>query len=122
MNPMCLEGTPVEHYPHWGLYVKREDLCCPTGPHFSKTRGVYAHIAARPETMIGCLDTGHSQGGWATAQACAMLGKESVVFYPVRKAEREKHGPQGLIKPQQQAVADLRGTLCAPPAGRSAVL
>lgn len=112
---MCVPGTPVEHHPQWGLYVKREDLCCPTGPHFSKTRGVYAHIARRPERVIGCLDTGHSQGGWATAQACRMLGKESVVYYPSYKVPRP-------IQPQQLAAQDLGAELVSLQAGRSAVI
>lgn len=112
---MCVAGTLVEHYPHWGLYVKREDLCCPSGPHFSKTRGVYAHIAKCPERIIGCLDTGHSQGGWATAQACSRLGKQAVVYYPLYKKARPLPEQQ---KKAAQAGADLRGL----PAGRSAVL
>lgn len=112
---MCVPGTPVEHHPQWGLYVKREDLCCPTGPHFSKTRGVYAHIAKRPEGIIGCLDTGHSQGGWATAQACRMLGKKAVVYYPEFKKPRP-------MQPQQLAAADLGASLIGLTAGRSAVM
>lgn len=116
---MCVDGTPVEHYPELGLWVKREDLCCPAGPHFSKTRGVYAHVAARPERVIGVLDTYHSQGGWAVAQACRLLGKECHLWYPVRKAEL---GPDFRVKPQQQAAEDLGAVLHSLPAGRSAVL
>lgn len=119
-NPMCVEGTPVEHYPDLGLYVKREDLSCPPGPHFSKTRGVYAHIAKRPERIIGCLDTSHSQGGWATAQACKLLGKKAVVYHPITKADRAK--PDYTPPPQQQEAFKLGATLEPLQAGRSAVL
>lgn len=85
---MCIENTPLEdHTRDLGLYVKREDLCCPGGPNFSKTRGVYAHVAARPEEHIGVLDTSHSQGGWAVAKACQQPGKTCVNFFPVRRAE-----------------------------------
>lgn len=118
-NPMCVERTPVEHYPDLGLWVKREDLCCPSGPHFSKTRGVYAHIKNRPEKVIGCLDTSHSQGGWATAQACRLLGKECRVYYPVTKKQREEGFP---VAPQQAAARDLGADLIPLQAGRSAVL
>jgi 1-aminocyclopropane-1-carboxylate deaminase/D-cysteine desulfhydrase-like pyridoxal-dependent ACC family enzyme len=118
-NPMCVEGTPLEHYPELGLWVKREDLCCPPGPHFSKTRGVYAHIKNRPEAVIGCLDTSHSQGGWATAQACKLLGKKAVVFYP----ETVKMRRDGYEFQEQQLRPRALGASLAPlQAGRSAVL
>ncbi len=130
MNPMCVEGTPVEHHPELGLYVKREDLSC-SGPPFSKTRGVYAHVKARPERIIGVLDTSHSQGGWAVARACSLLDKKCVLYYPVRKAEHnaptvagetygEKYGNR--ISPQQVEAANLGAKLVALQAGRSAVL
>lgn len=130
-NHMCVNNTPLEHYPELGLYVKHEEQCCPVGPHFSKTRGVYAHIAKRKENIIGCLDTSHSQGGWATAQACRLLNKHAVVYYPVRKADHQKgldwdptgRGQWGdLLKPQQAIVEKLGGSLIPLQAGRSAVL
>lgn len=116
---MCVEGTPVEHYPELDLWVKREDLCCPPGPHFSKTRGVYAHIKARPEKVIGCLDTSHSQGGWATAQACRLLGKKAVVYFPVTVKMR-RNGYE--LQEQQERPQLLGANLVALPAGRSSVL
>jgi hypothetical protein len=112
---MCLSGTPLEPYLELGMIVKREDMCCPTGPHFSKTRGVWAHIAKRPETLIGCLDTSHSQGGWATAQACSMLGKRSIIFYPAFKQPRP-------LSPSQENGQVLGAELVPLAAGRSAVL
>lgn len=116
---MCVEGTPVEHYPELDLWVKREDLCCPPGPHFSKTRGVYAHIKARPEKVIGCLDTSHSQGGWATAQACKLLGKKAVVYYP----ETVRMRRDGYELQEQQAIPRILGASLVPlQAGRSSVL
>ncbi len=116
---MLVNNTPLEdHRAEYGLWVKREDLCCPPpGPPFSKTRGVFAHIRNRPERVIGVLDTHHSQAGHAVAQACALLGKQCVNFYPVRKAE------QGVgLKPQQAAALELGADLCHLPAGRSAIL
>lgn len=130
-NPMCVEGTPVEYYPELGLWVKREDQCCPGGPNFSKTRGVYAHVAARPEPVIGVLDTYHSQGGWAVARACQLLGKQCVLYYPVRKADRETgldwnptgRGQWGDVLREPQLEADKLGAALIPlQAGRSAVL
>ena len=116
---MLIDNTPVEDYRStYGLLVKREDLSCPPpGPPFSKTRGVYAHIKNRPEKVIGVLDTYHSQAGHAVAQACSLLGKRAVNFYPVRKSEQD-----APIKPQQQAASDLGADLIALPAGRSAIL
>ena len=112
-------NTPVEdHRERFGLLVKREDLSClPPGPPFGKTRGVFAHIAKRPERVIGVLDTHHSQAGHAVAEACALLGKVCVNFYPVRKAERGE-----ALKPQRQAAQSLGAELFALQAGRSAVL
>lgn len=110
-------NTPLEHHPEFGLWVKREDLCCPGGPNFSKTRGVYAHVASRHEEVIGVLDTAHSQGGWAVAKACHLLNKGCIVFYPVRK--REHNQP---LKPQQQTAKELGADLIRLKAGRSAVL
>ena len=112
-------NTPVEdHLEQFGLLVKREDLSClPPGPPFSKTRGVFSHIQARPERVIGVLDTYHSQAGHAVAEACRLLGKTAVNFWPVRKAELG-----AAIKPQQLAAEDLGAQLVALPAGRSAIL
>jgi|GEM_PF-5754582 len=113
---MCVTSTPLEHYPTLGLWVKREDLCCPSGPNFSKTRGVWRHALARSEMLIGVLDTAHSQGGWAVARACALLDKKCHLFYPVRKADDQ------WLKPQQAVAMELGAELHALSAGRSAVL
>lgn len=129
---MCVSDTPFEnHVKTFGLWVKREDLCCPTGPHFSKCRGVFAHIQKRPESIIGVLDTSHSQGGWAVAQACKLLNKHCVLYYPVRKADRElgmDWDPTGkgswgdtLREPQLEAER-LGASLIPLEAGRSAIL
>lgn len=115
---MIVTNTPVEHHPDFGLWVKREDLSCPPpGPPFSKTRGVYAHIAKRPEQVIGVLDTFHSQAGHAVASACSLLGKRCVNFFPFYKADQA-----GGLRAPQIASRDLGATLCALAAGRSAVL
>lgn len=114
---MLRHNTPIEdHLRTWGLLVKREDLSCPPpGPPFSKTRGVYAHIAKRPEKVIGVLDTYHSQGGHAVAAACNLLGKKCVNYYPEYKYEPGHRAPQ-------QCSRELGANLFGLPAGRSAVL
>lgn len=116
---MIKDNTPVEDYREkYGLLVKREDLCCPPpGPSFSKTRGVFAHIAARPEKVIGVLDTHHSQGGHAVAAACRLLGKQCVNFFPIRKADIHKP-----LQSQQEASEILGAKLVPLQAGRSAIL
>lgn len=104
---MIVNNTPLEHYQQLGLWVKREDLSCPPpGPPFSKTRGVYAHIKNRPEKVIGVLDSYHSQAGHAVATACALLGKQCVNYYPVRKKDGGKP-----LQPQQKAAKDLGAIL-----------
>lgn len=114
---MLVDNTPVEDYmDQYGLLVKREDLCCPPpGPPFSKTRGVFAHVKSRPEEVIGVLDTYHSQAGHAVAQACALLGKTCVNYYP-----NYKHEP-GHREPQSHALG-LGAQLQPLQAGRSAIL
>lgn len=114
---MLVEGTPIQDYRNeYGLWVKREDLSCPPpGPPFSKTRGVFAHIAKRPEKIIGALDTYHSQAGHAVARACQILGKKCLDFYPEFKNE------PGYREPQERAQ-DLGAKLIGLPAGRSAIL
>jgi hypothetical protein len=114
---MLKANTPVEdHRATFGLLVKREDLACPPpGPPFSKTRGVYAHVASRPEAVIGALDTYHSQAGHAVARACQILGKTCINYYP------EFKGEPGHRVPQERAK-ELGATLVGLPAGRSAVL
>ena len=114
---MCVDSTPVEdHRAEWGLLVKREDQCCPGGPNFSKTRGVFSYAVSRPEPVMGVVDTVHSQGGFAVARASQLLGKRCVEFYPVRKATPNW---VGLVQEQCRGV----GAKIVPlPAGRSAVI
>ncbi len=113
---MCVENTPVTYHPELGLYVKHEELCNPDGPPFSKARGVYAHLAKRKEKVIGVLDTSHSQGGWAVAQACKLLGKKCIEFFPVPKAN-----PFWIGEVQRKCL-ELNASAIPLPAGRSAVL
>jgi len=114
---MCIDNTPVTYHDELGLYVKHEEMCCPGGPDFSKSRGVFAHIQKRPEKIIGVLDTSHSQGGWAVARACQLLGKQCHLFYPVFKHEKDAQ-----IKYQQVRARELGAALISLPAGRSAIL
>jgi hypothetical protein len=114
---MLRQNTPLEDYrAEYGLWVKREDRAClPPGPPFSKTRGVYEWVRKQTHTLVGVLDTYHSQGGWAVARACQILGKRCLLFYP-----EFKHEP-GPREPQRRAVA-LGAVLHPLPAGRSSVL
>lgn len=113
---MLRRNTPVEHYPQFGLFVKREDLACPLpGPPFSKARGVYAHLLSRSESLIGVLDTQHSQAGWAVARACQVLGKKCINYFPAFKADPRPH-------PAQLEAQKLGAKLIGLPAGRSSVL
>lgn len=116
-NPMLRANTPVEdHTLEYGLWVKREDLACPSpGPPFSKARGVYAHMLKRPEKVFGVLDTAHSQAGWAVARAAQVLGRKCINYYPAFKANPGPH------KSQLQAKS-LGAELVPLPAGRSAIL
>lgn len=118
-----IDNTPIQAYQLLGrtILVKREDLCCPPpGPSFSKIRGVAAHIATRPEKVIGVLDTFHSKAGWAVAYVCKQLGKRCVDFWPVFKAD--KWDGKSLPREQQQQAAALGAMTSGIPAGRSAIL
>lgn len=117
-----INNTPLEaHRAEHGLWVKREDLCCPPpGPPFSKTRGVYLHVKKRVEEgvrLFGVLDTLHSQGGLAVAHACKVLGVDCINYYPQYKADTF-----GVLRPVQVASRELGARLESLPAGRSAVL
>ena len=113
---MLREGTPLEYYLKYDLWVKHEEKSCPPpGPPFSKTRGVYAWVSKQSAAMIGVLDTYHSQGGHAVARACSILNKKALVFYPEYKYE------PGYRHPQKRAL-ELGAELVGLPAGRSAIL
>lgn len=106
-----------------GIWVKHEEECSPyPGPGFSKIRGVYAHIAARPEAkVIGVLDTYHSRGGWAVAYCAQLLGRQCINYYPYFKADWRPNNKH-IIRHQQQEAARLGALIVSLPAGRSAVL
>lgn len=117
IHPMLTTNTPVQDYTsEYGLWVKREDMSCPPpGPPFSKTRGVYSHISKRRESIIGVLDTYHSQAGHAVARACQVLGKKCINYYPEFKYEPGPREPQLRAK-------ELGAEIVGIPAGRSAIL
>lgn len=106
-----------------GIWVKHEEECSPyPGPGFSKIRGVYAHIAARPEAkVIGVLDTYHSRGGWAVAYCAEALGRQCINYYPQFVADLRANGKPVLRRAQQEA-GRLGAQLVALGAGRSAVI
>lgn len=121
LKKMLTSDTPLEEYPQYDLWVKREDLSCPPpGPPFSKTRGVYARVKKREEHRIGVLDTFHSQAGHAVARACQILGKKCINYYPVYKREGtlKKH----KLRPPQVAAKKLGAQLIPLQAGRSCIL
>lgn len=110
-----VSNTPIEK--HEGVYVKREDLSTKKPwPSFSKSRGVFAHIASRTEKVIGVLDTYHSQAGWAVAAACKELGKVCINFYPRYKADGDE------LRKQQRKAKKLGAKMVPLKAGRSAIL
>lgn len=116
-----VNNTPVEQHDLHGrrVWVKREDLCAPyPGPAFSKTRGVWAHIAAREEPVIGVLDTLHSKAGWCVSYLGALQHKKVVNYWPRFKADP----PLGLVRPQQIEAHNQGATMVAVKAGRSAIL
>ena len=113
-------GTPVDRVRINGevVLVKREDICSPfPGPQFSKIRGVVSHIAARPEQLIGVLDTYHSKAGWAVSYVCRALGKDCINFWPRFKADAFDH-----LREQQQMSRQHGAVLIPLKAGRSAIL
>lgn len=121
---LSLTNTPVERHtlPSGRVVsVKREDLCSPhPGPQFSKIRGVYSHLAPRPEEVVGVLDTFHSKAGWAVAQCCKALGKQCIDFFPVYNSDKD--GNSLKLRHAQEMVLQHGGILQPLPAGRSAIL
>lgn len=115
-----LGHTPLQTFEMRGVpvMVKREDLCCSEpGPPFSKMRGVMAHIARRPEAVIGVLDTYHSKAGWAVAYACHELGKRTINYWPLYKRDEGAD-----IRYPQLRSGSLGAQLVSLTAGRSAIL
>lgn len=110
ISQLVKTGTPWEQ--HGGIWVKREDLCCPEGPRFSKIRGLIEHLQQFPRgSLIGVLDTIHSKGGWGAAYICRELELRCEVFFP---------GPQP--REHQLRAAQLGAVLTPLVPGRSAVL
>lgn len=104
---ICI-STPWEQYGN--IWVKREDLCCPEGPPFSKIRGLAEHLLPL-QCEVGVLDTFHSKGGWAAAFLCQKLGLSCCVFYPGSEPRES-----------QLRAAALGARLVSLQPGRSAVL
>lgn len=120
---MIFNDTPVETHTlpsGFKILVKREDLSSPEpGPMFSKIRGVAAHIRARPEPVIGVLDTLHSKAGWCVSYVCQQLGKQAVNYWPRYKADPTD---QQFPREQQRRAFDLGAKMVTLQAGRSAIL
>ena len=101
-------STPWEQYED--IWVKREDLCCPEGPPFSKIRGLAEHLAPL-HCEVGVLDTFHSKGGCAAAFLCQKLRLPCYVFYPGSEPHES-----------QLRAAELGANLISLQPGRSAIL
>lgn len=112
-DALVINNTPWERYDD--IWVKREDLCCPGGPDFSKIRGLVAHLQDYEGTVIGILDTVHSKAGWGVAWICRELGLTCYNFYPTYKGETG-------LRLNQQKSEELGARLIPLPAGRSAIL
>jgi threonine dehydratase len=87
MLALILNNTPVETYQVGGrdVFVKREDLCCPGGPTFSKVRGIIDHLTALQKTgvqVVGYCETSISMAGWGIAWACEQLSMTAVIYDP----------------------------------------
>lgn len=114
---VCLTDTAFEEYEIQGrtVYVKREDLCCPDGPPFSKMRGLFLHLQKQEAKTIGVLDTVHSKAGWAAAYVCKLLKKYCINFFPEYKEYESLRAPQLNSRLQGAELYPLKP-------GRSAIL
>lgn len=84
---MILNDTPVEIYGVQGIpvCVKREDLCCPDGPPFSKMRGIYQRLEKLKQQgieTIGYVETSISMAGWGLAWLGDKLGLKVIIYDP----------------------------------------
>ena len=112
---MVIKCTPIEK--HGGVWVKREDLSCPSpGPAFSKVRGLASHMVNSTAIGFACLDMATSKAGWGTAYLAKALGRGSIVYYPSLKEWEGQPGP--YQRRAKQFGAELRPL--SP--GRSSVL
>jgi hypothetical protein len=115
---IVLEDTPWELHKVGDktVWVKREDLCCPEGPQFSKIRGLAKYLNNYPaDSIIGVLDTYHSKAGWGAAYVCKALGHQCYNFYPFYRHDIEMR--EGQIR-----ACMLGAKLIPLKAGRSAIL
>lgn len=84
---MILNDTKIEK--HGEIYVKREDLSCPSGgPPFSKVRGLIPYLMRIKDQgiqTVGYTETSVSMAGWGVSWACSLLGMKSVIFDPQYK-------------------------------------
>src|SRR3990167_4417816 len=117
MIGLVRRGTPIEPY-YLGcgrrVWVKREDLCVDEA-HFSKLRGVAAHLESIQSSVIGVLDTAHSKAGWGVTYIARSLGKRVVAYYPCYKGEIN-------LRENQRNAERLGAELVPLPAGRSCIL
>jgi len=114
---VIFKDTPIECYQ--GVYVKREDLCAPSGaPPFSKARGLVKHLTGlyeRGYEGVAYVETSISMAGWGVAWACNLLGLECLIFNPIYKT------PQPLLEYHRQQWRYWGAQLRDVPAGRAKV-
>ncbi len=90
MSLELINNTPVIDYEVGELLVnvKREEMCCPDGPPFSKMRGIVTHMKKLKEsgiTVVGYTETSISMAGWGIARIGKELGMTVVLFDPQYK-------------------------------------
>jgi 1-aminocyclopropane-1-carboxylate deaminase/D-cysteine desulfhydrase-like pyridoxal-dependent ACC family enzyme len=120
-----LNDTPIEVYQigKRDIYVKREDLCAPTGwPPFSKIRGLWAYLSRRKAEglhTVGYVETSISMAGWGVCCAAVELGIKPVIFDPQFTTVRPEHKLLDYHRKQWNSFesADIIGI----PAGRAKV-
>lgn len=92
-------STPIEKI-NEDLYVKREDLACPTpGPPFGKVRGLYpvlSKLKNKGVKVVSYMDTSISMAGWGVSYFCRELGLKAVIFYP--KYKELRHNQEEYIE------------------------
>ena len=93
-------STPITPLGNEGVYVKREDLACPSpGPPFAKTRGLLLRLQQlkkRHYKYIGYVDTSISMASWGVSYFCKALKLQAVIYLPyykngMRHNQEEQH-------------------------------
>jgi len=91
-NFQLYENTPVEYYPLYNIFVKREDMCCNV-ERFSKARGFLPELTNIKEqglTIIGWEEAGDYRAAKCVASICKYLNLELHIWgKPIEKLPKE---------------------------------